>query len=54
MRVRCVYVVIAGALAMFSIELVRQYRESQYVKAFEVGPNEVGRLEMEIGKCSPS
>src|SRR5215813_7518846 len=33
MRVRCVYVVIAGALAMFSIELVRQYRESQYVKA---------------------
>jgi len=21
---------------------------------FEGGPNEVGRLEMEIGKCSPS
>ena len=33
MRVKYVYVVIAGALAMFSIEAVRQRQESQYVKA---------------------
>src|SRR5262245_48232553 len=33
MRVRYVYVVVAGALAMFAIEMVRQRREGQYVKA---------------------
>ena len=33
MRVRYVYVVVAGALVMFAIEMVRQRREGQYVRA---------------------